>query len=74
MGLLRMLESFKSCGNIETLILDTNSLGDDGAEAIAQWLAGQLHCYNNKATIRKHQHFCVYNSNRHWCTLPLNLD
>jgi len=43
MGITQMLEALKNNDTLETLVIDTNSIGDDGAEAVAQYMAGMLH-------------------------------
>ena len=40
MGLTAMLQAMSSNDALETLVLHTNNLQDDGAEAIAQYMAG----------------------------------
>ena len=50
MGITHMLEALKNNETLETLVLDTNSIGDDGAEAVAQYMAGGMqhaHDYQN---------------------------
>ena len=42
MGITQLLEALKSNDTLETLGIDTNSIGDDGAEAVAQYMAGTL--------------------------------
>ena len=43
MSITQMLEALKNNDTLETLVIDTNSIGDDGAEAVAQYMAGMLH-------------------------------
>ena len=42
MGITQLLEALKNNDTLETLVIDTNSMGDDGAEAVAQYMAGML--------------------------------
>ena len=41
MGVTRLIEAIKHNDCLETLVLDTNSIGDEGAEAFAQYMAGE---------------------------------
>ena len=43
MGITRLIEALKHNDCLETLVLDTNSVGDEGAEALAQYMAGETH-------------------------------
>lgn len=43
MGITQLLEALKHNETLETLVIDTNSIGDDGAEAVAQYMAGRVH-------------------------------
>lgn len=46
-----MLEALKNNETLETLVLDTNSIGDDGAEAVAQYMAGGMqHAHDHRNT------------------------
>ena len=38
-GIQALMQALKNNDTLETFILDTNSIGDDGAEAIAQHMA-----------------------------------
>lgn len=40
MGVTRLIEALKHNDSLQTLVLDTNSVGDEGAEALAEYMAG----------------------------------
>jgi hypothetical protein len=40
MGVTHMCEALKNNDTLKTLVLDTNSIGDEGAEVIAKYMAG----------------------------------
>ena len=40
MGITQMLQALGNNDTLETLVLHTNNLQDDGAEAIANYMAG----------------------------------
>lgn len=54
MGITQMLQALGNNDTLETLVLHTNNLQDDGAEAIANYMAGLFFDAVSNTTIASH--------------------